>query len=1006
MEGPSSQLCRYNKNGIQVLHVKSGGGLFHIQIELLTGSADETEPSLYEAAHLLEHLNAHWSSESRRDSGKLLKELESRGIRHNAMVGMYRTVYFMRGPNEHLNFALDVILSALYQFHLDEMILSQEKEAVRQELVLRFSGLGTMVMHTHLKMMYPGHAITKDLKDRIDNVQRLNNQDLLDFRKRFYATENTIISIGTSTDANKFMHLVSEKVSGVMGTRRSHPFPKFKLPDREERLTYFRIKSEARNSFILISFRVPFSYFDDEKYAIEALVTILGDGFSARLFHVLRSVKGLVYSVSVDSHLDPHDKNMSRLDIQTTTASKKTGDVFRAIMHTLKGIVEGGVTEEEMERFRNIALFEFEQILLSRDPARWIQLHTSNIIWGKKYPGIETLREHALSVDKAAINNVANRIFGEQQRAFLTYIGPAIQFEMVPYLSENMALVLQRSGMDAFSVHSLAKSLPKTSVKTIPLGKSLDPTGCIEMRVVSDPKTHKEFAYLFNISHPDKPYCKHVSSQQDLEEWLRNSTEDDYLCPHCGTGEISSKEMSSDIDVLTVGQEMVRVTPPFVGKIETDPEKWFKAYNLTPNRFHGHDPRPQIYGDEPVFEKGEMFFKPKDGSMGLVPTIPQSDLYGVELGKVPTKEAKEFRIHYVIVYPKSFEKMTVEEKSKMLVFCLLHGVPTQGNQKYETARTLGKFGVVIIPDMLGMGESDQIHEYGATNTNAIEGRKDHQKWDWKHDVEWVHKLMTEHVPGEYGTSKKFVFQADDWGAGIAIHYAAAENTSLEMLILVNPIFLDGYYVREIGAIGRASKLAADDPKKFMDLFSAADQTIIQIEKLMIFNRDKMNQYTERDFIGPYADTDYQSGRDAQHMGLNYWNLQTLADRSSRLAPRQLLPFHTGKDGLDWGVHYENIKVPVELIWGMKDQMMPPTQLDRGEYVFRNTHVGITEIDNADHFCEWDRPAAVSRAMLRAVRRELGKNRIPIFLGNEGVMKGDEEDMVEELRKLYKAPSYK
>jgi len=221
---------------------------------------------------------------------------------------------------------------------------------------------------------------------------------------------------------------------------------------------------------------------------------------------------------------------------------------------------------------------------------------------------------------------------------------------------------------------------------------------------------------------------------------------------------------------------------------------------------------------------------------------------------------------------------------------------------------------------------------------------------------------------------------------------------------VNPIFLDGYFVIEIGTIGKLSLVWKTNPDAFLQAAMGLPQTMLGIEKYMISKRWKMNQYTEARNLGVYQDTNYQSGRIAAFMPANYWNLIVLADRSSRLAPRQLQPYHNSHNR--WGCKYHRVTSAVEMIWGMQDQMMPPSQGWRGTYVFPNARVNFTPIDGADHLSEIDQPDKIVRAMWNAMQRELGKSNVPIFLGNgtDVVFKGDEAELLQRLEHIYGAPN--
>ena len=129
----------------------------------------------------------------------------------------------------------------------------------------------------------------------------------------------------------------------------------------------------------------------------------------------------------------------------------------------------------------------------------------------------------------------------------------------------------------------------------------------------------------------------------------------------------------------------------------------------------------------------------------------------------------------------------------------------------------------------------------------------------------------------------------------------------------------------------------------------------------------------------------------------------LAERASRLSPRQLQPFHATKntDGLKtW-----NMKAPVHIIWGEKDQMMPPSQLDRALYLWPNaSHVASTVIGDSDHFTEIDQPEKVTMIMIRAINGTLGLGTTRAFVGIPGdgvTYKGDESEFAAALNDIYR-----
>ena len=334
--------------------------------------------------------------------------------------------------------------------------------------------------------------------------------------------------------------------------------------------------------------------------------------------------------------------------------------------------------------------------------------------------------------------------------------------------------------------------------------------------------------------------------------------------------------------------------------------------------------------------------------------------------------------------------------------CLfLHGVPCNRAQWEEVQRFLGRFCETIAIDMLGMGESTQPRCYGR---HTDPSRRD--AWQWANDVDYVEQLMQHEYPG-----RKFVLIADDWGSGIASHYAARHNDRLEAFIQLDAIAFDGYPVNEIQAIGRASAIpdTAEGDQLFAQLFGAFDQTLVQILKTMVWNPAVYNQYKVRLLTFPYVEVDYarNSGpadgisdvATSLSLRLNVHNMRVLADRAAILSPALLLPYCSRHNprGPDYGL----ITVPTLVAWGEFDNMMPAAQTQRFAHVLGTDDVQIVYIPRAGHFAHTDQPLLVADTILNFLRRVLGRSALAdIYLGNAGIWKGDERDLIVDLRRLY------
>jgi len=348
-----------------------------------------------------------------------------------------------------------------------------------------------------------------------------------------------------------------------------------------------------------------------------------------------------------------------------------------------------------------------------------------------------------------------------------------------------------------------------------------------------------------------------------------------------------------------------------------------------------------------------------------------------------TEETREYTNKFRIFYK------TMGMNHNGVILLLIPGVPTNAYIFRDMDYLLAKFLPVVCIDPLGMGRSSKPMNYGEN-----EGAGD-KAWHWIYHAKYISQMMSELFPG-----RKYFPIGFDWGGGIVFQLASIYPTNIVMAGFGDPVALDGYPVSEIQAIGRASLLEMNEFRKEMSSF---DSTMVQILKSMVKKPSKWNQFTLRDIKRPYMDVGYDSLKEPKpnslNMRLKFHALRVLSQMAAQLAPYQLLPYDEMKNPL--GVKYEEIKVPVLIMWGTHDNMMPPVQKFTLRYLLKESEVCIYKIHKAGHFIEVDKPKEVSENILNFVCEHRGFEELAgPFFGFKELWKGNEEELAYGLYSYY------
>jgi len=466
----------------------------------------------------------------------------------------------------------------------------------------------------------------------------------------------------------------------------------------------------------------------------------------------------------------------------------------------------------------------------------------------------------------------------------------------------------------------------------------------------------------------------------------------------------------------------------------------YKAYakKMHP-KFARNTPDLRLYPDIPEYEHGavsvhmyEMYFDDRERKrrkrdingryipmLGLIQERKKVEIEGgyefqpvdpFYFGLKDLIITNEFMIAYTILRTSNPYKINARNELKPWIV-YLHGVPSNRAQNLEMLEYLARFFNVITIDFLGMGDSSKPRLFGVPlktlqtvkkkgfTTGREEGiKKFTEAWKWGNHVQYIKQVLRKMLP----KGAEFVFACDDWGGGVGQHLAVEYNKRRKFndpkfigLALFDPVTLQGYPVPEIQIIGQASMIF--DDKQFMMAMGAFGQTLVQILKDMIHNKERYNQFNMRKLMDPYLDSGYietPTGEKSTSttMGHKFHAIKVLTEMASMLGSDLLLPYTHD------GVRFGDVKESVLIQWGKQDKMMPEIQRWRLVYAFQGivTHYAV---ENAGHFVATDQPVVVAENFLKWMIMSFGKDVMEPFWGFHGIWQGDEKHFSEIMTEI-------
>jgi predicted Zn-dependent peptidase len=293
-------------------------------------------------SHFIEHLNFK-GTKSRPTSKEIADAIEGVGGFINASTDKELTAYWARVPSEHMALALDVLFDIVTNSKLDPADVERERMVILEELRMYQDQPQEYVQNLFEELIWPDHPLGRDIAGTEESVARLTRDEILEYANAHYRLPNLVIGAAGSLDDSATLGIVNKKLT-LPGLLNGAPpaLPPTSLDGA--RVLVRRRKTEQAH--VCLGARA-FSYLHPDRYALDLLNTVLGEGMSSRLFLNIRERLGLAYDVH--SFTQKH-RDTGYLAVYIGVEPKKAISAVNAAMEELRRLSEHEVMAEELAR--------------------------------------------------------------------------------------------------------------------------------------------------------------------------------------------------------------------------------------------------------------------------------------------------------------------------------------------------------------------------------------------------------------------------------------------------------------------------------------------------------------------------------------------------------------------------------------------------------------------------------------------------------------------------------
>jgi|Deesub1362A_J573_1020465.scaffolds.fasta_scaffold00356_29 predicted Zn-dependent peptidase len=308
-----------------------------IGIWVKVGSRNES-PSENGISHFLEHM--FFKGTRSRDAKTLAMEIDSMGGELNAFTSSETTTFYVKVIDEYIDRGIDLLTDMFLNSTFPEPEILKEKQIIAEEIKMIEDTPSDYIHELFTRNIWGDKGLGLPVVGTLETIKGFTRECILRHISHYYRPDNIIIACSGRLDEESVVRRLNDTIGGI---------EQGKTPDT-------LLPSEFRGGLNIFSKRLSethiclglegIPYRSEHRYAMHLLNTILGAGYSSRLFQKIREERGLAYSI-YSYHQSFFDTGLWA--VYAGTNEKSLREVVDIVVSELRGLPVT-ITEAELQR--------------------------------------------------------------------------------------------------------------------------------------------------------------------------------------------------------------------------------------------------------------------------------------------------------------------------------------------------------------------------------------------------------------------------------------------------------------------------------------------------------------------------------------------------------------------------------------------------------------------------------------------------------------------------------
>ncbi len=329
-------------NGIRVI-VDKIPGMYSVSMGILVkaGSVNENKDESG-ISHFIEHVN--FKGTSKRTAFDISNDSDMLGAQLNAFTSREYTCYYIKSIAEHVGGAFEILTDLFVNSIYDQDELNRERGVVIEEINMYEDTPDDLCVELLNGAYFGDNGYGRSILGSKKNVNNFSKDDILNYKSKFYTTDNIVVSVAGGVDENEFLALTNKYLGGLKNSKASQK-PAYNTVNREKSVAKSK---DIEQAHLALAFSgVSLLSADADAYSIA--VSVLGGGMSSRLFQTVREKLGLCYSVYAygSGYID-----CGNTIVYAGVNGNSVLPAYEALINEIGLLKKSGITQDEFVRSR------------------------------------------------------------------------------------------------------------------------------------------------------------------------------------------------------------------------------------------------------------------------------------------------------------------------------------------------------------------------------------------------------------------------------------------------------------------------------------------------------------------------------------------------------------------------------------------------------------------------------------------------------------------------------